>query len=82
MKFSQLFFITVFSATAGLSFSVFSVFSADDNVTNSSAVKIQEPHDEISSLYAIQDFEEANKKGLTPKVLERCSLTILLAILV
>ncbi|CAD2225231.1 exported hypothetical protein [Pseudoalteromonas sp. 3J6] len=79
MKFSQLLFITVFSATAGLSFSV---FSADDNVTNSSAVKIQEPHDEISSLYAIQDFEEANKKGLTPKVLERCSLTILLAILV
>lgn len=73
MKFSKLLFITVFSAAAGLSFSV---FSADDIVTNSSAVKIQEPHDEISSLYAIQDFEEANKKGLTPKVLERCSPTI------
>jgi hypothetical protein len=69
MKFLHLLPATILVAA---SFS-FNAMSADDVITESPSVKIQESHDQTASVNSILDFEKAAKDGQTANAYQRCS---------
>jgi len=72
MKFLHLLPATILVAA---SFS-FNAMSADDVITESPSVAIQESHDQTASLNSILDFEEAATTGQTASAFQRCNPTI------